>query len=123
MFSSNSLPYFLSDLSLNLLLNFIDLVIETRAAYEALRSGEYDQLGREIGKLISDIGVKSPMSEAWRFENSEVFKKEGEPPLWVSQVVVPKVVKGAQRIGILRASGPQEDELLWALERAKYRLL
>lgn len=84
-----------------MLFNAIELVLETQGALAAYRSGDYEALGRNVGKAVSDALVKNPLSEGWGFHNSEVFTREGEPPEWfVGEILIPGIVKGVKRAAV-----------------------
>ena len=59
--------------ALNLAFNFIDIYLEMVDSKQALAAGDYGRFGENIGKITSDVLVKSPLDSDWRFNNSNVF--------------------------------------------------
>ncbi len=76
-FSSIDVPIYFADVSLNLLLNFIDIYLEGVDAVSCLKKGQYGCFGTNIGKIISDALIKNPLTNDWSLHNSEVFTREG----------------------------------------------
>ncbi len=76
-FSTIDLPIYFADVSLNLLLNFIDIYLEGVDGVKCLKKGDYGCFGTNIGKIISDVFIKNPLTNDWTVNNSEVFVREG----------------------------------------------
>ena len=76
------LPVFYADVSLNVVLNFIDIYLEAQNGIKALQNDDYGTFGIEIGKITSDVFLKNPLTLDWTFNNSEVFKVQGNPQEW-----------------------------------------
>ena len=68
--------YFQS-VSLNMFFNYIDIYLESLEAMRCLKVGEYACFGTNIGKIISDVFLKNPLTSDWTLNNSEVFTREG----------------------------------------------
>ena len=66
-------PVFVADMSLNVLLNFIDIYLEAVHAMSDLQKGDYNSLGVYTGKIVADVFLKNPLTKDWTFNNSEVF--------------------------------------------------
>ena len=78
IYKYNDVEFYMA-ISLNVFFNFIDIYLELQDGKDALVSGDYKRFGEDIGKITSDIFVKSPINEAWRFNNSAVFMADQKP--------------------------------------------
>lgn len=65
---------------LNLALNGVDIYQEAATAYERAAQGDWQGVGRYLGKVVADVVGKSPMAETWSHLNSESIKAEKLTP-------------------------------------------
>ena len=56
---------------LNLGLNGVDIYQEVATAYNKWEQGDWEGLGRYIGKVVADVIGKNPLAETWSHQNSE----------------------------------------------------
>ncbi len=50
---------------LNLALNGVDIYQEIATAYNKWALGDWEGLGRYIGKVVADVIGKNPLAETW----------------------------------------------------------
>ena len=65
---------------LNLALNGVDIYQEVATAYNRAAQGDWEGLGRYMGKVVADVVGKSPLAETWSHLNSESIKGEKLTP-------------------------------------------
>jgi hypothetical protein len=58
-------------LGTNLLFNMADIYTESVNLVQGVRDSRWDDVGRNLAKLLTDIVVKNPLDESWNFLNSE----------------------------------------------------
>ena len=50
--------------------------MEAVEGVSALQAGNYTKFGVDVGKIVSDVFIKSPLSSDWTYNNSEVFQMQ-----------------------------------------------
>src|SRR5687768_9746152 len=68
---SNSTIYF--RILSNTFFNFADIVYELNDGYSALKANDFNRMGANIGKIVSDVFIKSPADIAWSWNNSNIY--------------------------------------------------
>lgn len=64
----------------NLFFNAIDLAYEYLFLVKGLEERQWQTIGENIGKMISDVFIKSPISESWDYKNSDEFSQDWDEP-------------------------------------------
>mmetsp|Transcript_18279 Transcript_18279/g.17404 ORF Transcript_18279/g.17404 Transcript_18279/m.17404 type:complete len:107 (-) Transcript_18279:209-529(-) len=60
----------------NLLFNIYDFYLIVMDMYLSLYYDDFNRIGEDMGRMISDIFLKNPSSYDWSFTNSLVYKNE-----------------------------------------------
>lgn len=57
----------------NVGLNGIDIYYESLYLYEAYTTGNWDNFGKYIAMITSDLFLKNPFSSSWVYQNSVII--------------------------------------------------
>ena len=62
--------------STNVIFNAADIFIEIDRLYTYWQAADYANVGIYLGKIGSDLFLKSPFRNSWSFRNSEIIPYE-----------------------------------------------
>lgn len=68
-----NLPHFLANTGFNTLINFAEIYNQWGKGIDGLHVGNYSTFGQSVGRITSNMLIKTPLSPSWSYNNSDIF--------------------------------------------------